>query len=108
MSSENPKRHAVAEVDRAVLLFVAVARVEGSDRCAFVEDFLQARLALVLGVLVGLIEPEGGAREIWNDVAKPEFTHARLAALNGCDDGNQVDGWIGQSLEWFAQPGGVV
>ena len=95
-------------MDGAVFLFVAIARVEGFDRSTFVEELLQARLALVLGVLIGLIKPQGWPRKIGDDVAKPEFTDAGLAALDRGDDGNQTDGRIGQSLQRFTKPRGIV
>jgi hypothetical protein len=73
--SENPERHAVVELDRVVLALVAMnaGRHQPCDRLALVEELLQARLGIIAGVLVSLIEPQGGPRQVGNDVAEREF-----------------------------------
>ena len=54
---QHPERHAVVEVDGGKPPFVAVGRIEGFHRLAFVKELLEPAFTLVLGIVIGLIEP---------------------------------------------------
>ena len=75
MRPENPERHSVVELDRVVLALVAVdaGRHEPSHRLALVEELLQARLGIIAGVLIGLVEPKGRARKVGDDVTNRQL-----------------------------------
>ena len=100
------ERHAVGELDRVVLALVAVnaGRHEPCDRLALIEELLQARLGIIAGILVGLIEPEGGPRQVGNDVAQRQLRGGGLRRLDGCDDRDQSNARIHQRFHDLANP----
>ena len=101
---QHPERHAVVEVDGGKPPFVAVGWVEGFHRLAFVKELLEPAFTLVLGIVIGLIEPQRWPRMVGDDVGKAEFPNAGFAALNGSDDAHDSNFWIHQRLHRLTHP----
>ena len=100
--AEHPERHSISEMDRRVPLLVPVAGKERLHRRAVLEELVQPRLRLILGVVVGLVEPQRRAGQVGDDVAEAEFADARLARLNRRDDEHQADAGVDQGFERLA------
>ncbi len=103
----HPERHSIAEVNRGVPLLVWVGGVEGADRLALVKELLQAALALVLGIFIGLVQPQGWAGEVRDNVAECDFRSRTFTALHRRDDRDKSNLGRHDSLHDFTNHGGV-
>jgi hypothetical protein len=96
--TQHPEGHAIGEVLGGRLELVSIARVEGFDGRAFVEDVAQAAFGLVTGVIVGLVQPQGRPGQVGDDVAEADFADGCLGGLNRGEDRHDPDLGIDQSL----------
>ena len=106
--AEHPERHAVGEVDGGRAFLVAVAREEPRHRLAFLEEFVQPGLGLVLGVVVRLVEPERGTGQIGDHVAQRQLGGRGLGGLHRGEDADLTHGGIDDGFERLADVGRVL
>lgn len=64
VGSGYPERHAVSKVNGGVTQLVLVCRVQGFHRLAAIEQLAKSPLGLVAGIIIVLIQPECGARQV--------------------------------------------
>ena len=107
VGSGYPERHAVGKVDGSVTQLVLVCRVQGFHGLAAIEQLAESSLGLVAGIIIVLIQPECGARQIRDDVARGNLNRRGLGTLHRCNYAHDSGTGIHHFLHDLSQHRGV-